>query len=185
MHRLERNDYDLQYLDSVTHEGKRLESLAVRVLAQELLINWQFHYKGIIKDSNDKPYLASCSYHISVSHTNGYAVVIIHRLYKVGIDIEFVKEKLRKVAPKYLSAGEIRDAQDDLEKLCIYWCAKEVLYKKNGMKFLSLKDEVFIYPFTKQSSGTLESYILRKGNQESARIVYMKLSDLLVAYSYE
>lgn len=182
---LQANTYDLGYLDSVTHEGKRLESLAVRVLAQRLLSYWQITYKGIIKDIHDKPYLADCPYHISVSHTYGYAVVIIHRLFKVGIDIEFVKEKLIKVAPKYLSTVELRNAQDDLEKLCIYWCAKEVLYKKNGMKFLSLKDEIFIYPFTKQFSGIIRGEILKQGKQESARIVYMKLSDLLIAYSYE
>src|SRR4028119_365849 len=92
MNQLQTNEYDLQYLESVTHEGKRLESLAVRVLAQQLLTKWQFNYKGIIKDIHDKPYLAYCPYHISVSHTSGYAVVIIHRVCKVGIDIEFIKE---------------------------------------------------------------------------------------------
>jgi len=46
-----------------------------------------------------------------------------------------------------LSNPERLHAGDDLSKMCIYWCAKESLYKWYGKKNLSFKDNIFIEPF--------------------------------------
>lgn len=178
------NSYDINHLQHITNEGKKTESLAVRVLAQYLLGHWNLAYKGIEKDSADKPHLADYSFSISLSHTARYAGAIIHRTQKVGIDIEQIRAKLIKVAPKFLSAGEAASAGDDQEKLCIYWCSKEVLYKKYGKKNLSLKDQIYIYPFDKQRQTTIYGEIIQAGYREPATIIYMKLFDYILAYSY-
>lgn len=179
------NIYDQTLLQSITHEGKKTESMAVRVLTQQLLAYWNLPYRGIIKDSNDKPHLAEYIFPVSVSHTAKYAAVIIHRTQKVGIDIEQMKAKLHKVAPKFLSSEEQAKAADNQEKLCVYWCAKEVLYKKYGKKNLSLKDEIYIYPFDGQDQTTIYGEIIQAGYREGATIIYMKLFDYILAYSYE
>ncbi|QHT70084.1 4'-phosphopantetheinyl transferase superfamily protein [Rhodocytophaga rosea] len=179
------NVFDSSHLQSITHEGKKTESMAVRVLTQYLLGNWRLPYKGIQKDGCDKPHLAGYDFSVSVSHTSLYAAVIIHRSRKVGIDIEQIKTKLIKVAPKFLSPAEITHAGTNLERLCMYWCAKEVLYKKYGKKNLSLKDEIYIHPFQHTQSGPVRGEIMPDGYKEPATIVYMKLSDYILAYSYE
>jgi phosphopantetheinyl transferase len=179
------NVFDGSHLQSIRHEGKKVESIAVRVLAQTLLTYWQLPYLGIRKDNCDKPHLAGYNFSISVSHTSRYAAAIIHRKQKVGIDIEQIKTKLIKVAPKFLSPAELIHTGTNLERLCIYWCAKEVLYKKHGKKNLSLKDEIYIHPFHHTLAGPVHGEIMPDHYREPATIEFVKLSDYILAYSYE
>jgi phosphopantetheinyl transferase len=179
------NTHDLLYLATVTHEGKKAESLAVRVLSKCILQEWRYAYKGIIKDQHDKPYLADLPVHMSISHTSRYAAVIMHRHQEVGIDIEFVKEKLLKVAHKFLNEQEWQDAGTDLEKLCVYWSAKEVLYKKYGRRQLSLKDEIHIEPFRLKSTGHIKGLVKKDMYAMQNEIIYMIIDNLIISFSFE
>lgn len=180
------NFYDAAYIKTTTHPVKQTEALAVRLLAQHMLSYWGFSYKGICKDAHDKPYLAGSTYHISLSHTHGYAGVIINKYQKVGIDIEFTKEKLNKIANKFLSEKELSDANGGLEKLCVYWCAKEALYKKYGSKQVSFKEQIFIDPFILSEEGTITGRVTKEGNEWVSKINYLKISHLhlTIAYSF-
>lgn len=179
------NLHDAPYLASVTHEGKRTESLAVRVLAKYLLQEWNHIYKGIIKDSHDKPYLAHLPVHVSISHTSRYAAVIMHKHQEVGIDIEFIKEKLLKVAHKFLNEDEQHDAGNDLQKLCVYWSAKEVLFKKYGRKQVSLKEEINIEPFSLKASGKIKGAVKKGDTAVLNEIIYMIIDNLIISFSFE
>jgi 4'-phosphopantetheinyl transferase len=179
------NIHDTQYLASVTHEGKKTESLAVRVLARYMLHEWQYAYYGIIKDQHDKPYLAGLPVHLSISHTSRYAAVIMHKHREVGIDIEFIKEKLLKVAHKFLNKQEYQDAGNDLQKLCIYWSAKEVLYKKYGRRQLSLREEISINPFKLYTSGKITGAVEKDGYSVQNEIIYMIIDDLIISFSFD
>jgi 4'-phosphopantetheinyl transferase EntD len=179
------NGYDTLYLASVTHEGKKAESLAVRVLVKHLLQEWNYSYRGIIKDQHDKPYLAGLPVHLSISHTSRYAAVIVHRHQEVGIDIEFVKEKLLKVAHKFLNEHEWQDAGNDLQKLCVYWSAKEVLYKKYGRKQLSLKEEITIEPFKLKETGNIKGAVEKNGYSVQNEIIYMIIDNLIISFSFQ
>lgn len=179
------NHHDTPYLASVTHEGKKAESLAVRVLSMHMLQEWQYAYAGIFKDQHEKPYLADLPVHISISHTSHYAAVIMHRYMEVGIDIEFVKEKLLKVAHKFLNEQEWQDAANDLQKLCVYWSAKEVLYKKYGRKQLSLKEEIHIEPFRLKAAGLIQGTVIKNGFSMQNQIIYMIIDNLIISFSFE
>lgn len=183
--RLTPNRYDEVYLQSITHEARRLAALAVRVLAQEMLSQWQLAYQGISKDAHERPYLAGYPYYISLSHTQGYAVVIMHRSQPVGVDIEAVQEKLRRVAHKFLNDAEFADSDNQLEKLCVYWCAKEVLYKKNGEKQLSLREQTHIHPFDGSPEGMLTGELNKNGGITKSTIVYTSQFGCIIAYSYQ
>lgn len=177
--------HDTQYLASVTHEGKKAESLAVRVLAKHMLHAWDYAYRGIIKDQHDKPYLADLPVHLSISHTSSYAAVIMHKHQEVGIDIEFIKEKLLKVAHKFLNDQEYEDAGNDLQKLAVYWSAKEVLYKKYGRRQLSLKEEINITPFELYTSGKITGAVEKNGYSRQNKIIYMIIDNLIISFSFE
>jgi 4'-phosphopantetheinyl transferase len=84
---------------------------------------------------------------VSLSHTSNYAVAIVSLEEEVGIDIEKISNKLSRVSHKFLSEPERLHAGNDLLKMCIYWCAKESLYKWYGKKNLSFKENIFIEPF--------------------------------------
>ncbi|NOS91391.1 MAG: 4'-phosphopantetheinyl transferase superfamily protein, partial [Cyclobacteriaceae bacterium] len=111
---------------------KRLEWLTARVLIRHLIEQNNFAYNGLIKDKFGKPFLRDLSLQISLTHSFPFVAAQWHKMLPVGIDLEQPKEKLLKVGPRVLSAEEWKDANSDQTKLCIYWCAKEALYKNYG-----------------------------------------------------
>jgi 4'-phosphopantetheinyl transferase EntD len=179
------NLHDQLYVGSIRHEVRRGQTLAARLVVQQLLAQWGKSYAGIVKNNSGKPYLADCPYHISISHTDVYAAAMVHKHRKVGIDIEYVKEKLQKVALKYLSYREMQDAGDQLDKLCVYWCAKEVLYKMSDCKQLVLNKDIQVKNFKMDMNGTLQGRISGTDGLVELDVIYSKVFNLIIAYCIE
>ncbi|MET3127229.1 phosphopantetheinyl transferase [Arcicella rosea] len=147
------NEKDLISLSNVSHPTKQLEWLASRTCAKHTMELFDLNYHGIGKDSFKNPYLINNhTAYISLTHTNEYAAVVISLDEEVGIDLERISDKLSRVAHKFLSTSELVHSENDLVKLCIYWCAKESLYKWYGKKNLSLKENIYIEPFEEKPS---------------------------------
>ncbi|MCM1292502.1 MAG: 4'-phosphopantetheinyl transferase superfamily protein [Bacteroides sp.] len=78
---------------------------------------------------------------ISISHGAAMAVLAVsHDGRRIGVDIERQSEQLRRVAPRFLSAGEYdRFASSDMLILKA-WTAKEALFKAVGIAGLTICD---------------------------------------------
>ena len=63
---------------------------------------------------------------ISISHTRGYAVILLSSAGRVGIDVEWRSDRVERIAHRFLRLDEQAATTD--EKLLI-WSAKETLYK--------------------------------------------------------
>ncbi|MDZ7898874.1 MAG: 4'-phosphopantetheinyl transferase superfamily protein [Arcicella sp.] len=153
---------DLLQLSNATHPTKQLEWLASRTCVKYSVEALNHAYYGIAKDEHNNPYLIGNQGFVSLSHTNEYAVAVVSFEEEVGIDIERISDKLSRVAHKFLSLPERLHAGEDLFKMCIYWCAKESLYKWYGKKNLSFKNNIYIEPF-EEKPATLEGEILVDG----------------------
>lgn len=138
---------DLAKCSNATHPVKQLEWLASRSCVKYTVEQLEHTYHGIGKDHHNNPYLIEIQGFVSLSHTNEYAVAVVSLEEEVGIDIERISDKLSRVAHKFLSPPERTLARDDLFKMCVYWCAKESLYKWYGKKNLSFKENIYIEPF--------------------------------------
>lgn len=138
---------DLEVCSNATHPMKQLEWLASRTCVKYTVELLKHNYQGIEKNEHNNPYLSDIKGFVSLSHTSDYTVVIVNLAQEVGIDIERISDKLSRVAHRFLSESENLHADDDLLKMCIYWCAKESLYKWYGKKNLSFKDNIFIKSF--------------------------------------
>lgn len=138
---------DLPELSNATHPIKQLEWLASRSCVKYTVEQLNHSYCGMAKDSHNNPYFIDNQGFVSLSHTNEYAVAVVSFEEEVGIDIERISDKLSRVAHKFLSPTERTLAGDDLFKMCIYWCAKESLYKWYGKKNLSFQKNIYIEPF--------------------------------------
>ena len=134
-------------LATITHPAQRIEWLACRVAIRQLTEEQGATYQGLRKDEFGKPFLIGSSWHISLSHTSGWAAAILHKARPVGIDIEPIREQFRRVVPRVLSADEITHAASDPHRLAIYWCAKEALYKLYGKRQLTFREHLHIDPF--------------------------------------
>lgn len=76
-------------------------------------------------------------YNISITHTKGFLAILLSKKHSVGIDIEYVSDRIHRVAHRLLRADESYTATDDLLKV---WCAKEAIYKLFSAYHLGFQD---------------------------------------------
>lgn len=135
-------------LAGISHPAQRVEWLACRVAIQQLVEAQYMPYNGLEKDEFGKPHLIGMPWHISLSHTTGWAAAVLHRSRPVGIDIEPIRDQFRRVVPRVLSEAETSHAAGDPGRLAVYWCAKEALYKLYGKRQLTFREHLHIEPFS-------------------------------------
>ncbi len=174
---------DRQYLDTFTNEQKKKEWLAGRITLRYLARARHLTYQGVIKDSSGKPYLRGNQVEVSLSHSFPYVAAVLDMTKDVGIDLEQPKEKLRRVAPRFLSEMELKDAGNDLRKMCILWCAKEALYKVYNRKGLIFRENIVISPFHRGDTGLLQSRIQFNGEVREYTLKYEDRGDFLIAFN--
>ncbi len=115
-----------------TSEQRRREVLAVRMLLDEMIGT----NVDLLHDESGCPYLSN-GMNIGISHTKGFASVIVSPGRKVAVDVEYMSERVRKVAARMLRTDE---SADTLLGLLLHWCVKETLYKLYSDEHLALKD---------------------------------------------
>jgi phosphopantetheinyl transferase len=162
---------------------KRLEWLSGRLLIQHLVNSQGLTYQGIEKDRFGKPFLKNIDHHISLSHSYPYVAAQIDPSNSVGIDIEQPKEKLLRVAPRILNPSELKNAGSDITKHCIYWSAKEALYKIYGKRGLLFTNNLSIQPFDLEETGQLKGWIKTDGASVLAELQYIVHKDYVLVYS--
>ena len=87
----------------IKSDNRKREWLAVRLLIKSLTgSEIPVRYK-----ENGAPFLVDNRYHISISHTQGYAAVILSQYPYPGIDIEYRSDRAWKLRTKYLSTDEL------------------------------------------------------------------------------
>lgn len=145
--------------DDVVSPQKRLEYLAGRALIKSLSESIGISYQGLRKDDHGKPFLKDHPHQISMSHSFPWVAAQIHPVASVGIDVEQPKPKLLSIAHRVLSPQELKDAGDNVVKHCIYWCAKEAMYKIYGKRGLHFNNQLNVEPFTLQITGDLKGTI--------------------------
>ncbi len=150
-------------------------------------------YTSAIKDEFGKPHLIGIKGFISFSHTSQYAAAYYHKDQHIGIDLEEGKSNLLKVKSKFLNEDELKEAGNNLEKLTIYWGAKEAIFKAKGRTGISLKNNIRIAPFVVDQEmyhgkvveeDSENHYILRKSQIRETQIIYTVLILHIVIKSY-
>jgi len=123
----------LQLLDMpYKSEGRQKEFLAVRALAQEMTGRTDL---SITYAPSGKPQLEG--WQLSISHTRGYAVVILSDMYNVAIDIEYQSDRVARIADKFIRPDEVCTTTADQ---LLLWSAKETLYKLHSEDNLQYAD---------------------------------------------
>ncbi len=149
------NLFQDSYPNDIINQQKRLEWLAGRVLLKHLAESMGIIYEGIVKDQFGKPHLKNQRHQISLSHSYPYVAAQIHENKSVGIDIEQPTDKLLKIGSRVLDPVELKDAGTDIIKHCVYWCAKEALYKLYGKRGLLFTNHLKVDPFDLSEKGEL------------------------------
>jgi 4'-phosphopantetheinyl transferase len=169
------------------NENRKKQWLSYRILLQ--------HFSGkqpleIQYNEFGKPFIKNRVHqNFSASHSRSYAAVISGTSPWVGIDIEKISPRLLRVRERFLSKKELDEfgTPVNLEKLCIFWCAKEALYKVYGIPEVDLKNDIFIHSFDYicTTSGHFTATITKPEKNKEFTLWYIKLEDHILVYTYE
>lgn len=118
-----------------THIGRREEFAASRLCLQHAGFK-----DPIYKDTWGKPFINNA--HIGITHTDGFAAVIISKTMCVAIDAEQPDVRLLRTAPRFLNNYESEYCGNDIEKIALIWCCKECIYKLYGHGYSDFKQSL-------------------------------------------
>ncbi len=148
-------------VDSMKSEIHQRGFLSIR----HLLRSVGYTDRDLYYDELGKPHLRDNSF-ISISHSFGFSGIIVSDK-PVGIDIEKKREKIKRIAGKFIdfeSSYLSEKAGTYVEKLTIIWCIKESLYKLYAQPGLSFKAHTFVIPF-ESTDGRTRAWIDYGGNK--------------------
>lgn len=161
---------------------RRLEWLAVRAL----LLALTNRLPQIAYRSDGRPYLADASASVSISHTTGYAAVVLGPPGSVvGIDVEHYGDRVRRVAEKFMRTDEFASPYQgtDIWALLLHWSAKETMYKCLDASDVDFCTHLRVFPFEVRESGTFSAESLYPGEQRLFPIHYYLYPDFVLTLS--
>ncbi len=158
--------------NDVSHPHKRLQHLAGRFLLQ--LLEPQFPLDLISISDSKKPLLIDEAFHFSISHCGNYAATIVSNHALVGIDVELISPKIKKIHNKFLSEKEIKMVwdhcqreEDILKILTLFWSAKESMVKWYGKGKVDFKKDMQIQNlFVENDQGRISAYFGKEMKKE-------------------
>ena len=115
--------------------ARRMEYICERALLKDMMNG---KIVKIFHNKDGKPMLNN-GLNISISHTRGYIAIILSETKNVGIDIEYVSDRVEKISSRFMREDE---SADDIMSLLVHWCAKETLYKlfsSEHLDFMNIK----------------------------------------------
>jgi len=158
-------------LDSFRNISRKLEWLSVRALVKNMLGK----DTRIIYNAENKPFVRGYTHNISISHSNNLTAVLLSPDMRVGIDLEYMSEKISKVADKFINSNEVITQNPELAKnhLYLHWCAKEALFKICEKQDLNFRDGITLIPFEPEEHGFMEGNVVNGSGKESFELEYL------------
>jgi 4'-phosphopantetheinyl transferase len=166
-------------LYNMKSELHRRAFLSVRMLMQH--IGYTDH--DMFYDEEGKPHLKDGN-NISITHSYNFSAIIVSDM-PIGIDMEIRREKIMKIAGKfldkefsYLNPDQITDY---VRKLTVIWGVKEALYKMFSKSGLSFKQHINVHSFyMEKDNGT--ATVLYDTINDSYNFWFKEIEDFTLVY---
>jgi phosphopantetheinyl transferase len=132
-------DVSLARLEGMKAESHQKGFLGVRCLLMEAgYTDFDLYY-----DEFGKPHLKDGK-HISISHSNDFSVIVLSDE-NIGADLEILKDKTLKLAPRFMNVSHLENLTTDeqLKKATVVWGIKESVFKIKNEVGISFKDHIF------------------------------------------
>ena len=176
------NDSNRIRLSNMKSELHQRGFLSVRKLLQEAGYNdFDLHY-----DESGKPHLKNGKF-ISITHSFHFSAIIISDQ-KVGIDIEMQRDKIIRIADKFVDyefhflKPEI--IQQYIRKLTVIWGAKEAIFKIRNEPGISFKDHIWVNSFEIEDNKTTAILEIENVKQQFA-IHFEEFEGFTLVYAFE
>lgn len=172
-------------LNGIRNGIRRKQWLSCRALVQELShsVAAQIRYT-----TTGQPFLQGSPACISLSHAGNYSAAIHSADRKAGIDIELLRDRIFRVADRFMSEEEqSRTAEPDLlAKLYIHWSAKEAVYKLYGGG-LDIRNDIILAPFDYLCNGfgTVASSVISGNHTRKHPLRYLATDGWIMVYTLD
>ncbi len=138
--------------------------------------------QDLFYDGYGKPHLkdGKC---ISITHSFLYVGVIVSDC-EVGIDIEMQRDKIARIAPKFIDYEFNylkKDTGTYINELTIIWCIKESLYKLFATPGMVFKDHFLVIPFMIYDAKTV-AWIDFKSKKYRYEATFLEFEGFTCAY---
>lgn len=181
-------DVSLFRLEKMKSESHQKGFLSVRMLLQHC----GFDDFDLEYDASGKPELKSKKQitnnktkHISISHSGEFSAIAISDK-KIGIDLEKIKVKVLKIAPRFMDVSHLENLslEDKLKKATVIWGVKEAIFKIKNEAGISFPDHIFENQF-KVIDKYFEAQLRFKNKNEDFSIVFDFVEDYALVCAFE
>lgn len=117
-------------------------------------------------------------YHVGVTHTKGYAALMLSKSCDVACDIEHFSDRVERIKSKFLRKDE---KADDLDSLLVHWCGKETVYKlfpEDNLQFSQMR----VGPFSTMSDWACEVENMKR--VEKVRVDFELTMQFVLTYAF-
>jgi phosphopantetheinyl transferase len=163
--------------------------LSVRMLLKEVgYTDFDLQY-----DESGKPHLNPNNCHtepveVSISHSHNFSTLIISNQ-KVGIDIEMQRDKIIRIADKFVNNIESlrlgdTNTPDYIKKLTVKWGAKEAVFKIRNEPGISFKDHIWVNSFEIRDQKTIATLEMENVKQQFF-IYFEEFEGFTLVYAFE
>lgn len=176
---------DLETWSAIKSVQRKKEWLATRALLNELtgkVTQISYHPDG-------RPFLNGLATNISISHTKGYAAILLHETTIPGVDIELNSRSAEKVATRILSTKELESCRENEgysnKKLLVHWCAKEVIFKIVPEHSVSYLNQIHIsFSGSIDGSHSFPGTFQSEAGLLSVNLSYKSIEDLIIVWGW-
>lgn len=173
-------DISLARLEKMKSESHQKGFLAVRMLLQHLgHSDLDLYY-----DAFGKPHLNG-EKHISISHSREFSAIVISDK-KIGIDLEKLKDKTLKIAPRYMDISQLEELSEEekIVKATIVWGIKETIFKIKNESGISFPEHIFESPFNLEDKKA-KAQLKFNNKIEDYTIVFDSIEDYIFVCAFE
>lgn len=130
---------EMQCWEAISAEKRQREYAAVRYLLCSQGLKAELFYE------DEVPKLTNGT-HISISHSHDWVGVAYCNAHPIGMDLEFIQEKVARVYEKYVHENE-RELfpKTDLQKATLLWSFKETVYKLMRQPGLLFSEDICVF----------------------------------------
>jgi len=176
------NEKNLSRLNGMRSELHQRGFLSVRKLLQEAGYNdFDLYY-----DESGKPHLKNEKY-ISITHSFHFSAIIISDQ-KAGIDIEMQREKIIRIADKFVDYEfhflKPEKIKEYIRKLTVIWGIKESIFKIRNEKGISFKDHIKVTAF-EMNENQGRAWLHFDNVEEDFNIYFEEIENFTLVYAFE
>jgi phosphopantetheinyl transferase len=164
----EKNEYEL-----ISNENRKKEWLTTRILLTEILQQ----KIEICHTEYGKPFLLNHNSNISISHSKNFIAIVTSSNYNIGVDIEFISNRVSKVKSKFLTPNELKWC-NNLNQQTACWSAKESIFKiyEKELDFFDINIDKFEI---NKYGGSIKAFVLKNNKHFNLRYMFIE-NDILI-----